>query len=595
MIDWNEDNFLEKLTPKLRQKSGGAIDPCPDAETLCAVIEGEARGPERDAVIEHLSQCASCAELRSRLLNFENFDSVSPPEPEAVWKQTRTRLDNWLEGFLRSEAAQSRSSKGGKPSRRVSAWESLSNLFTPRKIVWALGVAAALVLIVDGVLLLEYKRAQLHQMQVAARATVPPQAPAVPTPVEKPPVKSTEKPRITPHEEGLPKAGKNLPSRAGSTIRPNGRVVRVPLAPALSAAPADRNLPSQITEGTPPLPLNAGLPSAPPGHNLPPEAAQATVPPPPTLKGQLEAQYKLAKLALNSGQIAVTEPGTVLVIQQAGILGVPLSDLAMAPVVYKDGVLHPPSKKSSFGASLLQSTTRPSSETSGKDFRPLPVGVKVYVSKIDVNMKNDRIGFVIVECGECNGASELSPYKAAVSFQFPKGYLETANLPDVEDTIARVIPVDTATAVAQAAQRGPQRNGASAAAIGHPATLRLDPAGRLLIVLSSISPKPDGSFQFHGTLLLPFAQPGSAPLDRGAEVIGAGTTSQGQTSLAVTDLVIQGVRYTLKDGSGVMNAQTPGAGGGVHLDRSQVLEMWPTAIAVYEKVSDPIEPPESRK
>ena len=94
MIDWNEDNFLEKLTPQLRKKSGGAMGPCPDAETLCAVIEGQASGPERDTVIEHLSQCAACAELRSRLLNFE---SVSPPEPEAVWNQTQTRLDNWLE------------------------------------------------------------------------------------------------------------------------------------------------------------------------------------------------------------------------------------------------------------------------------------------------------------------------------------------------------------------------------------------------------------------------------------------------------------------------------------------------------------------
>ena len=102
MTDWNEDNFLEKLEPLLRQKCGGAGGPCPDAETLCAVIEGEARGPEQDAVIEHLSRCASCAELRSRLLNFE---SVIPPEPEAEWKQTRIRLDNWLEGFLRSEAA----------------------------------------------------------------------------------------------------------------------------------------------------------------------------------------------------------------------------------------------------------------------------------------------------------------------------------------------------------------------------------------------------------------------------------------------------------------------------------------------------------
>jgi hypothetical protein len=139
------------------------------------------------------------------------------------------------------------------------------------------------------------------------------------------------------------------------------------------------------------------------------------------------------------------------------------------------------------------------------------------------------------------------------------------------------------------------RHSPPAAAISHPPTLWLDPAGRLLVALSSISPKPDGSFQFHGILLLPVAQPGPVPLDRGAEVIGVGSRSQGQTSLAVTDLVIQGVRYTLKDGRGVMNAHTPGAGGGVDFDRSQVLDMWPTAAAIYEKASDQTGQPEPRK
>jgi hypothetical protein len=127
-----------------------------------------------------------------------------------------------------------------------------------------------------------------------------------------------------------------------------------------------------------------------------------------------------------------------------------------------------------------------------------------------------------------------------------------------------------------------------------------------LIVLSSISPKRDGSFQFHGILLLPVAQPGPVPLDRGAEVIGAGMMSQGQASLAVTDLLVQGVRYALKDGNGVMNAQTPGAGGGVHFDPSQFLHMWPTvtgqvldmrptATAVYEKVTDQTAQPGPQK
>jgi hypothetical protein len=139
------------------------------------------------------------------------------------------------------------------------------------------------------------------------------------------------------------------------------------------------------------------------------------------------------------------------------------------------------------------------------------------------------------------------------------------------------------------------RHATPAAAISVPPTLWLDPASRLLIVLSSVSPKSDGSFRFHGKLLLPVAQPGPVPLDRGAEVIGVGSRSQGRTSLAVTELVIQGVRYTLKDGRGVMNAHTPGAGGRVDFDRSQLLDMWPTATAVYEKASDKTGQPESQK
>jgi hypothetical protein len=116
-----------------------------------------------------------------------------------------------------------------------------------------------------------------------------------------------------------------------------------------------------------------------------------------------------------------------------------------------------------------------------------------------------------------------------------------------------------------------------------------------LIVVSSIHIEPDGSFQFRGTLLLPVAQHGSIPVDREAEVIGVGTMSQGQTSLVVTELEVQGVRYKLEEGSGVMNAQTPGGGGGVDFHRSQVLDMRPATPAVYEKVPDPVEPPGPQK
>ena len=148
------------------------------------------------------------------------FRGRTSPEPEAVWKETRKRLDNWLEGFLRSEAAQSRSSEGGEPLRGISAWESIWNFFTPRRIVWGLGVAGALVLMVAAPLLLEYRRAQLLQVQVTARPPVSGVSPLSPAPEATAPEKSTEMPKRMPHEQGLPKAGGNLPSGAESTIRP---------------------------------------------------------------------------------------------------------------------------------------------------------------------------------------------------------------------------------------------------------------------------------------------------------------------------------------------------------------------------------------
>jgi hypothetical protein len=322
-----------------------------------------------------------------------------------VWKQTRTRLDHWLEGFLRSEAAHFRTSQQGKRSGRVSVWESISNFFTSRKIIWALSGALALVLIVNGVLLVEYRREHPPQMQIAARPAV----------AVSPSEQSTENPKITPGAEGLPKTGDNINSKAGSPHGPE-----------------------------------AGEPGA-----------QATVPSTPIATSPVGARPTVPTL---SNPSASTRPGSAA-----------------------------PAAKSP----------------------PAPPSVPP--------------------------------------------------------------------------------NPALAATINHPPELRLDPAGRLLIVMSSISPKPDGGFQFHGILLLPVAQPGSVPLDRGAEVIGVGTRSQGQTSLAITELVVQGVRYTLKDGSGVMNAQTPGAGGGVHFDRSQLLNMSPTATAVYEKAPDQTGQPEPQK
>ena len=104
--------------------------------------------------------------------------------------------------------------------------------------------------------------------------------------------------------------------------------------------------------------------------------------------------------------------------------------------------------------------------------------------------------------------------------------------------------------------------------------------------MSFVKQLPDGSFQFRGTVSQAVPQTGSLSLARGAEAIGAGTMSQGQTLLTVTEFVVGGWRYTLKSGSGKMKAQTLGAEGPVQFDRTQVLEMWPLSPLVYGKAPD---------
>jgi hypothetical protein len=173
----------------------------------------------------------------------------------------------------------------------------------------------------------------------------------------------------------------------------------------------------------------------------------------PSLKEQLEAQYTLTKTAFNSGQLTVTQPGTVLVIQLAGIQGVPPGSLAMAPAVFKDGALHPPGRKSDFGASLLRGISKPGSQASGvSDARALPAGEKVYVTKLDVNLKKDNIGFRIIECDTCNGVSQPSSNQGEVVFQFAKGALANPSVTDIEDTIAKVFTIDSSTQGTQAQQ-----------------------------------------------------------------------------------------------------------------------------------------------
>ena len=441
MSDWNEDNFLERLMPQLRQQRSAEPDPCPDAETLLAALEGEAPATVRAQVAEHLKQCPACAELQNRLLS---FDTEPSPEPEAVWKETRKRLDNWLEGFLRSEEARLRAAKLTATPRKGSRWETFWSPFISWKVVWGLGAVALLVLIADGVIVMEVRRGHPPQVQVAAR----------PAPSQRQPAnaQSPEKPAV-----GAPLVGALAKQRP-----PVG-------APRMGARVNQEHALPQVAEHLPPIPPT-------------PYARNAAAP-----RAQLPA---------------IAAPG-------------PEAPNLPSQPTQAEAPAQPP---------------------------PQPA------------------------------AAQEAPEKTPTS--------TTLNT----ELVARPSPLPSSSTAST-----------SGVAAEHLPSVRLEPGAHLLLALSSVKPLPDGSLQFRGTLLLPVAHTGLVALDRGAEVIGVMTTSQGQTSLAVVELVTQSVRYTLKAGTGAMKAQTPGAGGGVHFDRSQVLEMWPTSPSVYERAREITPQPEPPK
>jgi hypothetical protein len=178
---------------------------------------------------------------------------------------------------------------------------------------------------------------------------------------------------------------------------------------------------------------------------------------PSALADQLKSQYKLAKVGMDANGWSVTEAGTVLVIQKGGILGVPPANLAMAAATYKDGELHGPN---GFAAAMV-----------GKVSRYLTVGEKIYIFKMDVSVKNDKISLMIIECDSCNGVQQPSSYKSQVFFQFPKGYLGKAGASQVQDVISQVLAPEAAPS--DAPQSQPQQQAAPSQPASDPPTIQI--------------------------------------------------------------------------------------------------------------------------
>ena len=276
----------------------------------------------------------------------------------------------------------------------------------------------------------------------------------------------------------------------------------------------------------------------------------------------------------------------MLVIQKGGILGAPLGSPPGCSSNYENGSLKPPSgwctkgreQSVKHGLSVLSPRLGATANaangvnTDTSSTRYFKSGEKVYPSNIAVDVKNEKISFHVVACDICNKTSPPTYYNAVVVFQFAPGYLETADVSKIEDTIGEVFSLE-AGGDTQQAQSTPT---------GQAQALHFETGTRVWIRLNSVNRQPDGSFTFKGSLHLPVQEANGLLLDRGTEINGSGTVSGGETSVFITDFVLHGTRYTLKGASGTGRA-APGVGKAIEFNGGQILEMWFSSDSIYEE------------
>jgi hypothetical protein len=179
-----------------------------------------------------------------------------------------------------------------------------------------------------------------------------------------------------------------------------------------------------------------------------------------TLQGDLEKTYKPAKMGTDSTGTVVVEAGTVLTLQKGGVLGVPYDNMVFCPSHYQDGTLKPPNTMCKLSVAKVS--------------KYINSGEKVYVTKIEIIQKDEKVIFSIVECDSCNNVQSASQMKSQIVFHYPKGYLEGgADAGQVGDIIGQVLVADAGGGdqqqAAAPADQGQQQQAAAPAAPATPA------------------------------------------------------------------------------------------------------------------------------
>ncbi len=155
-----------------------------------------------------------------------------------------------------------------------------------------------------------------------------------------------------------------------------------------------------------------------------------------SIEQQLRKQYVLTRVGANG---VVVQSGTVLAVQADGIKSSPASYMLFWPNNYKKGAgrVKQPMMTAKAGISKVDRG----------EIRFLQVGEKVYLAQMEI--KDADVVFSIQSCGACSSSgtdpNEI-PYRAEVSFQLGKGYLNSGNFKDIQETIGQVFAIDTGIA-----------------------------------------------------------------------------------------------------------------------------------------------------
>ncbi len=143
----------------------------------------------------------------------------------------------------------------------------------------------------------------------------------------------------------------------------------------------------------------------------------------PPAEQQLRSQYRVSSVGSNG---VVVRAGTMVVIQQDGIIALPAAGEYPCNT-YKQG------GRIKQGPLICVVNYSPSKAIQ----RPLQVGEKAYLNAIQFKPAE-----VVFRLQTSPGNANEAPYKAVVSFQFPKGALESADFEHIQGVIGEVFGID---------------------------------------------------------------------------------------------------------------------------------------------------------